>query len=76
MKTKEIRLDLGFIGDKAEKIKSLFKEFSEDPNDDGFYLKFETYQDLSNLGLLVHSNCFESKKHFKKILFNKMIQNI
>lgn len=77
MEKKEIILDLGFIGHKAEKLQSLFSGYSQEPNENGFFLKFENHTCYAvNEGVQVWTNCFKSKKAFKKALFEKLLFNI
>lgn len=77
MKNQEIILDLGFIGHKADQLQALFPGYSQEPNENGFFLRFENYSALVvNEGTQVFTNCFESKKHLKKQIFSKLLFNL
>lgn len=72
-----LTINLGFIGHKAEAIKALFSEFSEEPNENGYFLKFENYTELVyNKGVLAVTNCFENEEHFRSQLFSKLLFNL
>jgi hypothetical protein len=74
MTTQELTIDLGFIGNKAEKIQSLFNGYSVEPNEYGYFLRVEDYsQYVVNQGVFVHTNCFESEEQFKEALFSKLL---
>jgi hypothetical protein len=65
--------DLGFIGFQAEKMQSLFENYSIEPNQDGFYLKFINHNyTANNEGVYAETNCFLHEEHFKEVLFNKL----
>ncbi len=78
MKTKELYIDLGYIGHKADNLKALFSEYAnETPNEYGMFLKFENHTALVvNQGVMVHTNCFTSEKHFREILMTKLLFNL
>lgn len=68
--------DLGYIGHEAEKMQRLFSNYSKEPNEHGFYVKFINFYNLEcNQGVSVETNCFESEEHFREILFNKLLCN-
>ena len=72
--TQIIYIDLGFIGNTAEKLQNLFPNHTSEPNENGFYLKFENYSHLVvNTGVSVETNCFESEEEFKEDLFSKLL---
>ena len=74
---KTLFINLGYIGNTAEKLQSLYSEYSETPNANGYYLKFTNYSDLVvNQGVMVETNCWKSKKQFKKSLFDKLLFNL
>lgn len=74
---KVLYINLGYIGNTAEKLQSLFEGYSTEPNEYGFYLKFENYSDLVvNQGVIVETNCWKKKKQFKKALFSKLLFNL
>jgi hypothetical protein len=79
MKTKNpkiIYFDLGYIGNIADKLQDLFKEYSKEPNEYGFFLKFENFSELVvNVGVIVATNCFSCKKDFMKRLNDKLMQH-
>jgi len=69
--------NLGFIGHKAEELQMLFSEYPKDCNEFGKYLYFENYTELVyNEGVILYTNCFESKKHFKQRLLLKLLNNL
>ena len=77
MKNTTIHYSLGFIGHKAIDLQCLFSEYTPTPNENGFFLYFEDFSELvNNQGVLVYTNCFESKKHFKRILLNRLLFNL
>jgi hypothetical protein len=72
-----IHIDLGFIGHSAEKLQAIFEGYSAEPNENGYYLKFHNYSSLViNQGVTVETNCFKSKKQFKKSLLSKLLINL
>lgn len=74
---KTIWINLGYIGKKAEVLRKLYEGYEETPNEHGFYLKFEDFSDLVvNEGVTVETNCFKSKKAFKKDLYNRLLMNL
>lgn len=69
-----LHFDLGFIGHEAEKLQKLFHTYDEEPNNFGYFLKFENYSELANnQGVICHSNCFESEEHFNERLQLKLL---
>jgi hypothetical protein len=73
----ELRINLGFIGHKAEKLQSLFSEYSSFANDYGYFLRFENYTELKvNEGVTVYTNAFESEEHFMEVLKSKLFQTL
>jgi hypothetical protein len=77
MKNLVLHFSLGFIGHKAIDLQSLFSEYTPTPNENGFFLYFEDFSELvNNQGVLVYTNCFESKKHFKNILLTRLLFNL
>jgi len=74
MATKTLNFSLGFIGHKAINLQSLFSEYTPQPNENGFFLYFEDFSELvNNQGVTVYTNCFESKKHFNRILLTRLL---
>lgn len=69
-----IQIDLGFIGNKAEKFQNLFNTYTTEPNEYGYFLRFENYTDLEpNKGVYVLTNCFETEKDFIENLTSKLL---
>jgi len=72
-----IEIDLGFIGNKAEKLQSFFNGYSAEPNEKGYFLSFHNYSHLSiNEGVYVLTNCYESEEQFLLDLQTKLLFNI
>lgn len=70
-------IGLGFIGHKAEALQSLFSEYSTEPNENGYFLKFENYSELVvNKGVVALTNAFENEEHFKDRLLSKLLFNL
>ena len=77
MKTKILNFSLGFIGFKALELQCLFSEYTPKPNENGYFLYFENFSQLeNNKGVTVYTNCFQSKKHFKKLLLTRLLFNL
>jgi hypothetical protein len=77
MKAQELIIDLGFIGHKAEKLQKLFDGYTTEPNENGYFLKFDNYSELQiNQGVQVWTNCFESEEHFNERLMTKLLFNL
>lgn len=77
MNTKTLNFSLGFIGHKAINLQCLFSEYTPQPNENGFFLYFEDFSELvNNQGVMVYTNCFESKKHFNRILLTRLLFNL
>jgi len=77
MNTKTLNFSLGFIGHKALLLQCLFSEYTPQPNENGFFLYFEDFSELvNNQGVTVYTNCFESKKHFNRILLTRLLFNL
>jgi hypothetical protein len=72
----EIIIDLGFIGHKAEKFQALFTGYTAEPNENGYFLKFENVTDVCNEGVHVWTNCFEDEDHFNEVLMTKLKFNL
>lgn len=71
-----IEIDLGFIGPKARKLQMLFKGYSTEPNENGYFLAFHNYSHLVvNQGVYVLTNCFESEEQFLETLHSKLLLN-
>jgi quinol monooxygenase YgiN len=71
-----IKIDLGFIGNKAEKFQDLYNTYTTEPNKYGYFLRFENYTDLEpNKGVYVMTNCWESEEDFKEDLTSKLLLN-
>lgn len=69
--------DLGYIGHKALELQKLFKEYSVQPNKDGFFLFFTDYTELKiNKGVTVMTNCFDAEGHFNQVLMNKLLMSL
>lgn len=77
--------DLGYIGHKALELQKLFKEYSVQPNKDGFFLFFTDYTELEiNIGKIyllyegvtVTTNCFDAEGHFNQVLLNKLLMSL
>ena len=77
MENQEIIIDLGFIGNKADKFQKLFEGYSPEPNEHGKFLKFENYSSLVvNKGVTAHTNCFDgSEENFMEMLHTKLMFN-
>lgn len=74
---KELYFSLGYIGHKAEKLQKMYKNYTEEPNENGYFLKFSNYTYVSpNKGVMVHTNCFESEEHFNDDLFSKLLLDL
>jgi len=75
---KEITIDLGHIGHKADKLKAMFEGYSEEPNKAGYFLRFENYTHIAvNEGVMVYTNCFGAdEKDFMEILNGKLLMNL
>jgi len=72
--TTTIEINLGFIGHKAEKFQNLFSTYTTEPNEYGYFLRFENYSDLEpNKGVYVLTNCWESEEDFKEVLMNRLL---
>ena len=72
-----IEIDLGFIGNKAEKLQSFFNGYSTEPNEKGYFLSFNNYSYLAvNKGVYVLTNCYESEEQFLQVLQTKLLFNI
>ena len=87
--TTTIEINLGFIGHKAEKFQNLFSAYTTEPNEYGYFLKFENYSHLepntdenklyknqisfAKKGVNVLTNCWDSEEDFKKDLMNKLL---
>lgn len=71
-KPKEVFFLVGYIGHKAEKLQALFPGYSFEPNENGYFLRFEDTTAVGNEGVIAYTNCF-SKKHLKKMLFSKLL---
>lgn len=75
--SKVLYIDLGYIGNTAEKLQEMYSEFPTEPNKHGYYLKFTNYSDLVvNQGVKVETNCWKKKKQFKKDLFSTLLSNL
>lgn len=71
-----IWFSLGFIGHAAAELQELFGEFSPEPNDYGYFLKFENYTELVvNNGVFVQTNCFSTEEEFIERLLHKLLFN-
>lgn len=77
-KRETLYFSLGFIGhDKKEKLEALFSEYSTEPNEYGYYLKFQTYSEyVVNKGIMVETNCWDSEEDFKERLYHNMLCNL
>jgi hypothetical protein len=74
--SKEITIDLGFIGHNAEKIQDLFERHTKEPNSNGYFLRVENYSVLCcNLGVLVYTNIY-NEVDFKESLLTKLLFNL
>lgn len=72
-----IWIDLGYIGHKADKIKTIFPEYSDSPNEYGYYLRITNHSHLaSNHGVTVETNCFSSEAEFKDRLLSLLLFNL
>lgn len=77
IQAKTLYINLGYIGNTAEKLQALYPGYSTEPNEYGMYLKFSNYSDLVvNCGVMVETNCWKSKKQFKKSLFDKLLYSL
>ena len=77
MKTKTLNFSLGYIGHKALELQCLFSEYTPKENENGYFLYFEDFSELiCNQGVIVYTNCFESKKHFKNRLLERLLSNL
>lgn len=76
METKAITVDLGFIGNKADQLQALYKGYDTEPNENGYYLRFENISYIGNKGVILHTNCFESEEHFLEDLQTKLLFNL
>jgi hypothetical protein len=71
---KEMSINLGFIGHRAESLQSLFGEYLKEPNQYGYFLRFENYSELvCNEGVYCQTNCFESEQQFNEKLNQKLL---
>jgi hypothetical protein len=71
---KELYIYLGFVGHKANEFQKLFSEFTIEPNQYGYFAKFENYSELEcNKGVYVHTNCFESEEVFYEIFNARLL---
>ncbi len=73
MERKLITVDLGFIGNKADKLQQLFDGYTPEANEYGYYLRFENYSYIGNEGVTAITNCFEDEKHFQEQLHTKLL---
>jgi len=65
IKNPELIFSLGYIGHKADKLQKLFSGYTFEENEYGYFLRFENFSELVvNQGVMVHTNCFTSEKHF------------
>ena len=72
----DLIIDLGYIGNKANKLQKYFDGYSKEPNEYGRFLKFENYTSLVvNKGVVVFTNCFENEEHFLELLHNKLLMD-
>jgi hypothetical protein len=72
MKNQELIINLGFVN--AEKLRAkILSGYSEEPNKNGFFLQIT---DSGLEGVSVWTNCFKSKKEFKKVLFSNLMMNL
>lgn len=70
----ELCINLGFIGHRAECLQSLFGEYLREPNQYGYFIRFENYSELAcNEGVFCITNCFESHMHFHEKLNAKLL---
>jgi hypothetical protein len=77
MANKTLNFSLGFIGHKSIDLQCLFSEYTPQANENGFFLYFEDFSELvNNQGVTVYTNCFESKKHFNRILLTRLLFNL
>ena len=77
MKNEIQTFNLGFIGHKAEKLQSLFSEYSAKENENGYFLEFVNYSELViNQGVYAITNCFQNEEHFNERLQIKLLSNI
>ena len=70
--SKAVSLYLGYIN--ADKIRKIIEEagYSSIENENGYF----TVQGDENVGVVIYTNCFESKKHLKKYFFNLLLVNL
>jgi hypothetical protein len=74
MERKELIIDLGYIGHKAEKLQGLFEGYSYEPNENGYFLLFSNNTSMVvNQGVRCWTNCFESEEEFRKVLLSKLL---
>lgn len=70
----ELSINLGFIGHKAENLQALFGEYLREPNEYGYYLRFENYSHLAcNEGVFCQTNCFSNEQSFFEKLNEKLL---
>ena len=74
---KELIIDLGFIGHKANKLQELFGgEVLRETNEYGYFLRFNNITHIGNEGVNLWTNHFESEEQFYEALNNKLLFNL
>jgi len=66
-----ISIELGYIN--ADKVKELLNTYTENENEYGYFLQV---QGNKNVGVIIYTNCFKSKKAFKKYFYNLLLVNL
>ena len=72
--SKVLEINLGFVGHNAERFQNLFGSYMAEPNENGYFLRFENYSQLEcNQGVYCVTNCFESEEEFNMVLNHKLM---
>ena len=71
-----LTIELGYIGNKAEKLQAMFAGYETQPNVHGYFLRFENINYIGNKGVILYTNCFECEEHFNEQLQNKLLLDL
>lgn len=76
MKKNTLKVSLGYVGHKAEKFQKLFKDFTPEPNDYGYFLRFEDFNMLGNKGTLVYTNVVDTDEEVHEMIYDKLVSTL
>ena len=71
---KNLSFLVGYVGHKAQAYQELFKEYTVEPNENGYFLKFENTTYIGNKGVMVWTNCFENEEDLQEKINDKMLK--